>query len=308
MTKFIFLLFFNILFVHSLIFSQDLNSIPTLNRPVMDTVGLLNPEEIAVLENKILNFEKTKGSQIAVLIIDSTGPETIEDFSMRVAETWKVGRKNIDDGVIFVIAVNDRKMRLEIGYGLEGTIPDAKAKQILDDYVKPHFKKSDYYRGIYTCIDNIIKLIQDEPLPEPVKQTSNKSFDFIINLFFALIASIFHFIAGFLNFNASKLRGFIMITLDIILIIILWNYLPFYLALFIAVFPIWFLTIFLYIIKSIHYVIKNKDSIKWSNSGSNWSNSSYYGSGGFFGSSSSGSSDFSGGGGSFGGGGSSSSW
>jgi len=159
-------IFLFLLFLFSIQLSaQNQTEIPELKRPVMDLVGILKPEEVSIIENKILNLQKEKGSQIAVLIIPSTGDLPIEDYSIRVAEKWKLGRKGVDDGVLFLIAYNDRKMRIEVGYGLEGAIPDAKAKQILDDFVRPHFKNKNFYKGIDTGVDLLIKLIKNEPLP-----------------------------------------------------------------------------------------------------------------------------------------------
>jgi uncharacterized protein len=285
------------------LYPQSLQPKPELNRPIIDQVGILSKEEIDVLEKKILNFEKTKGSQIAVLIVDSTQPESIEEYSIRVVEKWKLGRKNIDDGVLFLIAYNDRKMRLEIGYGLEGVIPDAKAKQILDDYVKPYFKKGEFYKGIYTCIDILIKLIQKEPLPEPKQDKDWTDFggdiiDKIIAYFFAFI---FHFLAIYAAFTKSKLRGIIISILDVILIILLINLLEisFFDAIIIGGF-------FLIIIYGIFIAIKREADLSeetsgtrqsWSRSSDGWSSSSSWSSSGW-----------SGGGGSFGGGGASSSW
>ncbi|GIX42283.1 MAG: hypothetical protein KatS3mg129_2016 [Leptospiraceae bacterium] len=279
--------------------SQDFVKVPELKRPVMDLVGILKPEEIKNIERKILQLQKEKGSQIAVLIIETTKPEPIEEYSMRVVEKWKLGRKGIDDGVLFLIAYKDKKMRLEIGYGLEGVIPDAKAKEILEDYVKPYFKKGDFYKGIYTCIDVLIKLINNEPLPEPVRSNTvliEKNNDFVGSIIFIFVASLFHIVSAFINFSVSKLKGFILTGLDIGLIFVLALVLPFWLAIFLAVFPIWFITLFSSGISG----AKSKNSINswgssnsWSSSSSSWSGSS----GGF-----------SGGGGSFGGGGASSSW
>jgi uncharacterized protein len=281
------------------LYPQSLQPIPELNRPIIDQVGILSKEEIDVLEKKILNFEKAKGSQIAVLIVDSTQPESIEEYSIRVVEKWKLGRKNIDDGVLFLIAYNDRKMRLEIGYGLEGVIPDAKAKQILDDYVKPYFKKGEFYKGIYTCIDILIKLIQKEPLPEPKQDKDGTDVGGLIMTY--IFAFIFHFIPIYHSFTKSKLRGIIISILDVILIILLINLLE--ISFFDGIIIGGFLLIIIY---ATFIAIKREVDLSeetsgtrqsWSRSSDGWSSSSSWSSSGW-----------SGGGGSFGGGGASSSW
>lgn len=286
----------------SLIFPQ---SIPELKKPVMDLVGILKPSEISSLENLILNLQKEKGSQIGVLIVESTLPYSIEEYSIKVAEQWKLGRKGVDDGVLFLIAIKDRKMRIEVGYGLEGAIPDAKAKQILDDYVKPYFKKGDYYNGIYSGIGMLEKLIRGESLPESENfQQKDKSFELIFQSVFAGIALIFHIIAILFNFIHSKVRGFISLYLDLSLIVLLSIFLPAYLAIFFSAFIIWFFAIFTAVIfnakkNKVWYDSSysgNSGNTDWGSSYNSYSNSSWSSNG------------FSGGGGSFGGGGASSSW
>ena len=114
-------------------------------------------------------FEAKKGSQIAVLIVPTTQPEDIAQFGIRVAEAWKIGRKNVDDGVILIVAKEDRKLRLEVGYGLEGAIPDAIAKRVIAETITPFFKKGDYAGGIDAGVTQLMQLIEGETLPEPVK-------------------------------------------------------------------------------------------------------------------------------------------
>ncbi|NBQ69822.1 MAG: YgcG family protein, partial [Nitrosomonadaceae bacterium] len=150
-------------------------AIPPLNAHVNDLTATLSASEVVHLEQKLLAFEKTKGSQIAVLIIPTTQPETIEQYSMRVAEAWQLGRKGIDDGILLLIAKNDRALRIEVGYGLEGAVPDAMAKRIIADIMTPHFKLGHFANGIDAGIDAIIHLIQGEPLPLPKNTRSNNS-------------------------------------------------------------------------------------------------------------------------------------
>lgn len=140
--------------------------VPPLKARVTDLTGTLQPGQQAALEQTLQAFENRKGSQIAVLIVPTTQPETIEQYAIRVAEAWKLGRKGVDDGVLLLVAKNDRKLRVEVGYGLEGAIPDAVAKRIVSEIITPHFKQEDYFGGIRAGVDRIIKVIEGEPLPE----------------------------------------------------------------------------------------------------------------------------------------------
>ncbi len=141
--------------------------VPALAAPVTDQAKLLSPADAAALNSRLLAFSQEKGSQIAVLIVPTTQPEDIFSYSFRVADSWKLGRKGVDDGVLMVIAVQDRKSNLQIGYGLEGAIPDVRAKQVLDDIMAPHFKQGDFAGGINAGVDALIKLVNGENLPAP---------------------------------------------------------------------------------------------------------------------------------------------
>lgn len=141
-------------------------AVPPLKARVTDLTGTLQPGQQAALEKTLQAFENSKGSQIAVLIVPTTRPETIEQYAIRVAEAWKLGRKGVDDGVLLLVARDDRNMRIEVGYGLEGAIPDAVAKRIVSEIITPHFKQDDYFGGIRAGVDRIIKVIEGEPLPE----------------------------------------------------------------------------------------------------------------------------------------------
>ena len=112
-------------------------------------------------------FEAKKGSQIAVLIVPTTQPEEIEQFGIRVAEAWKLGRKGIDDGAILMVAKDDRRVRIEVGYGLEGALPDAIANRIIDETITPHFKLGDFDGGVEAGVDAVIAVVDGEPLPAP---------------------------------------------------------------------------------------------------------------------------------------------
>jgi uncharacterized protein len=146
---------------------QDFVPVPALKARVTDLAHTLTPDQSAQLEQKLAAFEARKGSQIAVLIVPTTKPEEIEQYSIRVAEQWKVGRKGVDDGAILLVAKDDRALRIEVGYGLEGALPDVTAKRIVSDIIVPHFKTGDFYGGIDAGVDAMIKVVDGEQLPAP---------------------------------------------------------------------------------------------------------------------------------------------
>jgi len=158
--------------------------IPDLSHRVTDLTGTLSAEQASALENKLAAFEAEKGSQIAVLILPTTQPEDIAQFGIRVADAWKVGREHIDDGVILIVAKDDRKLRLEVGYGLEGAIPDAIAKRVISEIITPYFKTGDFAGGIDAGVTQLMKLITGESLPAPAQQPtappSEGAFMFIV--------------------------------------------------------------------------------------------------------------------------------
>jgi uncharacterized protein len=152
-------------------------AVPALTARVIDQTGTLTQSQSAELEQTLTAFESRKGSQLAVLIVSTTSPETIEEYSLRVAEQWKLGRKKIDDGVILLIAKNDRALRIEVGYGLEGALNDATSKRIISEIITPHFKQGDFNQGITAGVNQIIRVIDGEILPAPSKPTSVTSGD-----------------------------------------------------------------------------------------------------------------------------------
>ena len=139
--------------------------VPALTGHIIDQTGTLTTEQKATLEQTLAAFEARKGSQLAVLMVASTAPEQIEQFALRVAEKWKLGRKKVDDGVILVVARNDRALRIEVGYGLEGALTDLTSKRIISEAVLPRFKQQDFYGGITAGVDQIIRVVDGEPLP-----------------------------------------------------------------------------------------------------------------------------------------------
>ena len=142
-------------------------AVPQLTGRVVDQTGTLTSDDIAALTTTLKDLETRKGSQIAVLIVPTTEPESIEQFSIRVAEAWKIGRKKIDDGALLVVAKNDRHLRIEVGYGLEGVLTDVTSKRIIDEDITPKFKSGDFAGGITAGIGRMIRLIDGETLPAP---------------------------------------------------------------------------------------------------------------------------------------------
>ncbi len=152
--------------------AQDLQPIPALTSRVIDTTGTLGADQRAAIEATLAALEKRKGSQVAVLMVPTTGPEPIEAYALRVAEAWKLGRAQaagqaVDDGVLLLVAKNDRKLRIEVGRGLEGAIPDALAKRIIAETIAPRFRQGDFAGGVAAGVAEIARLIEGESLPAP---------------------------------------------------------------------------------------------------------------------------------------------
>ena len=185
---------FAVLLLQTLVFAQDVQPIPALTSHVVDTTGLLDASQQAALETKLAALEKAKGSQVVVLIVPTVQPEDISSYANRVGNAWKIGRKNVGDGVLFVVAFKDRQMRIEVAKTLEGAIPDLAAKQIIANAVTPRFKAGDYAGGISAGVDQLTARINGEALPE-VSATANGSgnlpggfdwMDLAVFLFFAV--------------------------------------------------------------------------------------------------------------------------
>lgn len=139
--------------------------VPPLTGRVVDAAGLLTLTEASALDRKLAAFETQKSSQIAVLTVPSVAPEDLAQFGIRVAEAWKIGRKKVDDGVLLIVARDDRAVRIEVGYGLEGAIPDAAAKRVIAEIIVPRFRDDDYAGGIDAGVDALIGLAEGEALP-----------------------------------------------------------------------------------------------------------------------------------------------
>ena len=147
--------------------AQSLQPIPKLESRVTDLTGTLTAEQQTALERKLAAFEARKGSQLALLIVPTTRPEEIEQYSIRVVDQWKLGRRKVDDGALLIIAKNDRTLRIEVGYGLEGVLTDATSNRIISETITPLLRTGDFYGGIAAGFDQMMRVIDGEPLPAP---------------------------------------------------------------------------------------------------------------------------------------------
>ena len=142
-------------------------AVPELSRRVTDLTATLSADQLSRLETSLAGFEAKTGSQISVLIVPTTEPEDIAQFGIRVGDKWKIGRAKVDDGVILIVAKDDRRLRIEVGYGLEGAIPDAIAKRVIAEIITPYFKTGDFAGGIEAGVQQLMRLIEGESLPAP---------------------------------------------------------------------------------------------------------------------------------------------
>ena len=276
-------------------------AVPPLSGRVVDQTGTLSSGDIASLTQTLRALELRKGSQVAVLIVPTTQPETIEQYSIRVAEAWKIGRKKIDDGALLVVAKNDRKLRIEVGYGLEGALNDVTAKRIIDEIITPKFRSGDFVGGISEGVDRIIGVIDGEPLPAPAPaaprhvEPDSALYQFLNPLnpftiiFILLLGGVFRRLFGRL-FGSLASGGLIGVLVWFVFGSLIVSALAGIVA---SVF-----TMFSDAITAPSPAGHGRGG-SWSGGGSSWSGG---------GSSSSDSGGFSGGGGSFGGGGASGSW
>lgn len=159
-----------LLFAARPVMAETLAPIPPLTRHVIDQAGLLQPAQAEQLDQQLAQLEKAHGSQIAVLIVPTTQPEAIEQYSIRVFDAWKLGRKKLNDGILILVATQDRQLRIDTGYGLEGAIPDATAKRIVAEIIAPQFRAGNPLGGLTAAVDQIEKLIAGEQLPPAARQ------------------------------------------------------------------------------------------------------------------------------------------
>ena len=155
---------------HTQAHAQDVLPVPPLASRVIDQTATLTPEQRAAIDAKLAAFEAKSGPQIVVLLVPTTAPEDIAAYAQRVAEAWKIGRRDVGDGVLLVVSKGDRKVRIEVAKALEGAIPDLAARQIIDTAVRPAFRADDYAGGLNAAIDKLVQRIQGEGLPAPAAQ------------------------------------------------------------------------------------------------------------------------------------------
>ena len=269
-------------------------AVPPLAARVTDQTGTLAAAQRAALEAKLAAFEAKKGSQIAVLVVASTRPEEIEQYAIRVVDAWKLGRKGVDDGALLLVAKDDRRLRIEVGRGLEGALTDATSRRIIAEYITPHFKAGDFYAGIDAGVERMIAVIDGEPLPAPAESWSADDESGVVGLNVILGLAILLSLGNVVlrrmlgRLQAAALTGsalgfVVWIVFGIVLAAL-------------AAFAVWFVL-----------ALTMGDSMMRQTRGGGWVMRSGGGSGGGSSSSRSGG-GFSGGGGSFGGGGSSGSW
>lgn len=201
-------IFFVLLLCWPLAATADV-AVPVLSGRVVDQTSTLSAGDIDALTQKLKDLEKQKGSQVAVLIVPTTQPETIEQFSIRVAEAWKIGRKKIDDGALLVVAKDDHKLRIEVGYGLEGALTDITARRIIDEVIVPRFRAGDFAGGISAGVDRMIGVIDGEPLPAPRPEASHGNApDFLFNVIFSPFGFLAYVaVAGIMRGLLGRLLG-----------------------------------------------------------------------------------------------------
>jgi len=185
--------------------ADDRQSIPDLHARVTDLTNTLDGTQKQTLESELAALEQRKGAQLAVLIVPTTAPEDIAQYSIRVFDAWKLGRKGIDDGALLIVAKNDHRVRIEVARGLEGAIPDAAAARIIREYITPKFRAGDFYGGIHDATGMLTKLIDGEQLPPPMTNEDHGDSSLPSTIFFALFAAIW--LRNFLGFLPSAVRG-----------------------------------------------------------------------------------------------------
>jgi uncharacterized protein len=167
--------------------AQELAPVPELRARVTDLTGTLDPSQSSAIESKLAALESETGSQIAVLIVPTAQPEAIEQYALRVVEAWQLGREGVDDGALLLVALDDREVRIEVGYGLEGALTDATSRRIIDETIVPHFRTGDMYGGIASGVDRMIAVARGEPLPEPAPPEPGLDFMGALPLVFVLV-------------------------------------------------------------------------------------------------------------------------
>jgi len=167
--------------VGGLVAAQGVLPVPALDARVIDQTGTLDAAAAAALEGKLAALEQSKGSQLVVLMVPTTAPEDIASYANRIANSWKIGRRDVGDGVLLIIAKNDRTLRIEVAKTLEGAIPDLAAKRIIDGAITPAFKQGDFAGGVSAGVDRIAALISGETLPPPTPAESIRARGFDVD-------------------------------------------------------------------------------------------------------------------------------
>ena len=179
------------MFAAAAAFAQNLQPVPKLTARVTDLTGTLTAEQQSSLDEKLAAFEARKGSQVAVLVVATTEPEEIAQYSIRVVDQWKLGRRGVDDGALLIVAKNDRELRIEVGRALEGALPDVTANRIISETIVPLFRQGDFYGGINAGLDQMIRVIDGEPLPAPDLRWQGGSFRGVSHLLPFLFVAVF---------------------------------------------------------------------------------------------------------------------
>ena len=268
--------------------------IPPLRARVTDLTGTLAAEQKGLLEAKLAAVERAKGAQIVLLVVPTVQPESVEQYALRVVEAWKPGRRGVDDGALLLVARDDRRMRIEVGYGLEGALNDAAAKRIISELIAPRFKQGDFYGGIDAGIDAMIKVVSGEALPAPSGQGSRPvdadadRFETVLLAGFVLV----FLVGGVLRaiFGRLLAAGMVGVAASVIASLLISSLL---------------VAVILGIVAGVvSLLLGMRDGVGWSSGGVSWGTAGQ----GRGGSSGDGAGGFGGGGGSFGGGGASGGW
>jgi uncharacterized protein len=181
-------------------------AVPPLTGHVTDQTATLTPEQQSALEQTLSAFEARKGSQVAVLMVATTAPEAIEPYALRVAEQWKLGRKKVDDGVVVLVAKDDRAVRIEVGYGLEGALSDITSKRIISETMLPRFKQGDFYGGLQAGTEQIMRVVDGEPLPPPAQRSAPQA-DNSLRQFAPMLFVVALGVGGVLRHVLGKVAG-----------------------------------------------------------------------------------------------------
>lgn len=183
--------------------AQGVLPVPALSGRVIDQTGTLDASQVAALDGKLAALEAKKGSQVVLLLVPTTAPEDIASYANRIANEWKIGRRDVGDGVLLIVAKNDRTLRIEVAKTLEGAIPDLAAKRIIDGAITPRFKNGDFAGGLLAGVDQIAALVLGEPLPEPAAVSATQNVDS------NTLGNLFVFFVFALPIGAGILRGIV---------------------------------------------------------------------------------------------------